>query len=128
MGIFATISIARNKLQQRQKQHDEEVAQLYRQLKGKADKQRAVIKGQLAEQIYPISTNCPYHLSDMRFMGMPIDYIIFDGYTETKDGDGFIRKIIFADVKTGSARLSPHQRSIRDAVESGRVEWQTIQL
>lgn len=90
--------------------------------------QRAVIKGQLAEQLYPLSIDCPYTLSDMKFIGMPIDYIIFDGYTQCKDGDGEIREIIFADIKTGKATLSPHQRSIRDAVNSGRVRWETINL
>lgn len=90
--------------------------------------QRAVIKGQLAEQLYPISQQCPYILSDMKFIGMPIDYIIFDGYTECKDGCGEIREIIFADIKTGKATLSAHQRSIRDAVNAGRVRWETINL
>lgn len=90
------------------------------------DTQRAVIKGQLAEQVYPLTSS--YQLSDMRFMGMPIDYIIFDGYTETKDGDGHIREIIFADVKSGKAQLSKTQRSIKDAVSEGRVRWETITM
>jgi predicted Holliday junction resolvase-like endonuclease len=90
--------------------------------------QRSVIKGQLAEQLYPLAVDCPYTLSDMKFIGMPIDYIIFDGYTLCKDGEGDIKEIIFADIKTGKATLSPHQRAIKDAVNAGRVRWETINL
>lgn len=103
--------------------------ELERYKKSQNTAQRATIKGHLAEQLYPLlSEACPYVLSDMRFMGMPIDYIIFDGYTECKDGDGFIREIIFADVKSGQAQLSKAQRSIRDAINAGRVKWETINL
>jgi predicted Holliday junction resolvase-like endonuclease len=90
--------------------------------------QRAVIKGQIAEQLFPLSISCAYFPSDMKFMGMPIDYIIFDGYTDTKDGEGEIREVIFADIKTGNASLTKTQRSIKKAIEEGRVRWETIHL
>jgi predicted Holliday junction resolvase-like endonuclease len=91
-------------------------------------KSRSTIKGHLAEQLYPLLPNCPYITSDMRFMGMPIDYIIFKGYTEAKDNGGEIEEIIFADVKQGSSRLSSHQNKIKAAIEAGRVRWETIQI
>lgn len=90
--------------------------------------QRSTIKGQLAEQMYPLSDRCPYLLSDMRFMGMPVDYIIFDGYTECKDGGGQFREVIFGEVKSGSSQLSRHQRAIRDAINEGRVRWENINI
>lgn len=91
--------------------------------------QRSTIKGQLAEQMYPLSERCPYLLSDMRFMGMPIDYIVFDGYTECKDaGQDYINKVVFIDIKTGNAQLSRHQKLIKDAIESGRISWETIRI
>ncbi|RLI49027.1 MAG: endonuclease, partial [Candidatus Thorarchaeota archaeon] len=33
-----------------------------------------------------------------------------------------------ADVKTGGARLNRTERMIREAVEAGRVRWETIRL
>lgn len=99
---------------------------LSQELEKRNKTQRATVKGQLAEQLYPIMPSCPYLPSDMRFIGHPIDYIIFDGYTETKDGEGEIREIIFADIKTGKSSLSKHQRAIRDAVVAGRVRWQVM--
>lgn len=93
------------------------------------DKQRAVIKGQLAEQFFPISQDCEFFPSDMRFLGDFCDYICVDGYTECKDsGADYIRDIVFIEIKTGKSRLSRHQNLIRDAVEQGRVRWETIHI
>lgn len=90
--------------------------------------QRSVIKGQIAEQLYPMMPNCKFLPSDMRFIGHPIDFIIFNGYTDAKDDGGDITEIIFADIKTGSATLSAHQRKIKQAIEEKRVRWETIKL
>lgn len=89
---------------------------------------RRVLKGKLSEELFPILAACPYLPADMRFIGAPIDYLILDGYSDAKDDGGAFREIIFADVKTGSARLSTHQRKIRDAVRAGRVRWETIRI
>lgn len=91
--------------------------------------QRSTIKGQLAEQMYPILGDCPYSPSDMRFMGDFCDYIVIDGYTDVKDGSGEeIKQIVFVEIKTGKSRLSKHQAKIRDAVLEGRVSWNTVRL
>jgi predicted Holliday junction resolvase-like endonuclease len=90
--------------------------------------QRSTIKGQLAEQMFPISDRCRYLPSDMQFIGKAFDYLIIDGYTDCKDDGGDIREVIFAEIKTGSSQLSSHQRKIRDAINSGRVRWETINL
>ena len=92
------------------------------------DKQRAVVKGQVAEQMYPVLPACPFLPSDMRFIGNPIDFVVFDGYTDTKDGSGSIKEVVFVECKTGASRLSPHQRAIRDAINEGRVRWETVSL
>lgn len=89
---------------------------------------RSVIKGQLAEQLYPMLAGCKYLPSDMKFFGSPFDYIIIDGYTDAKDDSGEIREIIFADIKQGNSRLSAHQKKIKDAIEAGRVRWETIHI
>lgn len=96
--------------------------------KASTSKSRSTIKGQLAEQLYPLLPGCAYIPSDMRFIGSPIDYLIIDGYTDAKDDGGEIKSIILADIKQGSAQLSRHQRKIKEAVEAGRVEWRTIRI
>jgi len=91
---------------------------------------RATLKGQLAEQVIPFLEKFKYNPSDARFIGSPIDYLIFDGYTDLREGvaDRPIT-IILADIKIGSrARLTSIQRYIKEAVEAGRVKWETIQI
>lgn len=115
-----------------EQRHEEEIRLLQKEFEKtkqvNVDKQRAVIKGQLAEQFYPLSGHCNYLPSDMRFLGMPLDYIVFDGYTECKDNDGSFREIVFVEIKSGSSQLSRHQRQIRDAINAGRVRWETINV
>lgn len=96
----------------------------YKTLKSKSayskDIARRVIKGQLSEQLFPLLKDCPYLLSDMKFFGMPIDYVVFDGLS-----DGDIRKVIFIDIKTGNAKLSTNQESIKKAILEKRIDWET---
>ena len=94
------------------------------------ERSRATLKGRVAEQIVPFLVEFKYNPSDARFIGSPIDYVIFDGYTDLKD-----RKVdrgitvILADVKAGkSGALTPEQRRIQEALEKKRVKWETIQL
>lgn len=91
---------------------------------------RNIVKGQLAEQMFPILQTAlyDYHLGDMLFIGKLIDYVIVDGYNDAKDNDGEIKSVIFLDVKTGNAKLSKHQEKLKEAIEAGRVEWKTITI
>ena len=131
MGIIlASLSIVAYTLREANKTLTREIKELKVshefELEKRNKMQRATVKGQIAEQMYPILPSCPYLLSDMRFIGHPIDYIIFDGLTDAKDNSGEIKEVIFADIKTGKASLSTHQRAIRDAIKEGRVRWLTI--
>lgn len=92
------------------------------------DKSRAVLKGKIGEQMAPILPEFRYNPADARFIGSPVDYIIFDGYSEAKDGRGQIRRIVLMDVKTGAAKLSPIEKKVRDAVDARAIEWETLEL
>ncbi len=89
---------------------------------------RATIKGQLAEQLAPILPGFPYTPSDFRFLGQPIDFIVFKGLSTAKEGLGDIEEVVLGDIKMGGARLSPHQRMIKKAVDEGRVRWVTLHV
>jgi predicted Holliday junction resolvase-like endonuclease len=78
----------------------------------------AVITGRVTEQLAPYIGLFPYNPKDVRFIGSPIDLIVFDGMSE-----GALRRVIFLEVKTGNATLSTNQRQIRDALHQHRVEW-----
>lgn len=94
------------------------------------ERSRAVLKGRIGEQIVPFLEQFRYNPSDARFIGSPIDYIVFDGYTNIKDKkEDEPITVVLADVKTGkSARLTHEQSKIKEAIEQKRVKWETITL
>jgi len=94
------------------------------------NRSRAILKGEIAEQIVPFLADFKHNPSDARFIGSPIDYVIFDGYTDVKDRriDRPIT-VILADIKTGKiAELTSEQKRIKKAIEQKRVKWETIRL
>lgn len=92
--------------------------------KDAVDRSRAALKGKVGEQLAPLLPAFDYEPSDARFIGSPVDYIVFRGYSEG-DPEG----ITFADVKTGeSARLTRTEKELKRLVEDGKVDWETIRV
>jgi predicted Holliday junction resolvase-like endonuclease len=98
--------------------------------KDAADRSRYILKGKIAEHMVPLLSDVfKYDPSDARFIGAPIDYLIFDGYSAVKDNNSDDPiTIILADIKTGNAILNRTERKIKEAVDARRVRWETIQL
>ncbi len=92
------------------------------------DGSRAVIKGKIAEQLAPVLPNFKYLPSDARFIGDPIDYIVFNGYTDIKDNGGSENnlEVVIIDIKTGNASLSQFQQAIGRAIDAGRVRFEVV--
>ena len=91
---------------------------------------RAVLKGKMAEQFAPILPEFQYLPSDAKFLGDTVDYVVFDGYTDFRDGDGTADDIdvILLDIKSGGARLSKGQQAIAQAVREGRIRFETLRI
>ena len=91
---------------------------------------RAVLKGKMAEQFAPILPEFRYLPSDAKFLGDPVEYVVFDGYTDFRDGDGTAEdiEVILLDIKSGGARLSKGQQAIAQAVQAGRVRFETLRI
>ena len=91
---------------------------------------RAVFKGKMAEQFAPILPEFQYLPSDAKFLGDPVDYVVFDGYTDFRDGDGTADdiEVILLDIKSGGARLSKGQQAIAQAVREGRIRFETLRI
>lgn len=81
----------------------------------------AVTAGKVYEQLVPYLPNFPFNPKDVRFLGSPVDFVVFDGLN-----DGHVERIVFVEVKTGDAQLSGRERRVRDAVQEGRVEWHEL--
>ncbi len=91
---------------------------------------RAVLKGKMAEQLAPIMPQFEYLPSDAKFLGDPVDYVVFDGYTDLRDGEGRPEdiEIVLIDIKSGGARLSKGQVAIAQAIQAGRVRFETVRI
>lgn len=106
--------------------HQQDLAQAQ---KRSVNTSRAVLKGKMAEQLAPILPEFPYLPSDAKFLGDPIDYVIFNGYTDLRDGSGQDNiEIILVDIKSGGARLTKGQQAIAEAIKQGRVRFETIRI
>ena len=79
---------------------------------------RNSLSGKLWEQVAPHLPGFKYNPNDLRFLGAPIDYVVFDGMSE-KD----IRKIVFLEVKSGKSSLNEQEKKLKDAIQSGKVTW-----
>lgn len=91
------------------------------------DGSRAVIKGKIAEQLAPVLPNFKYLPSDARFMGDPVDYVVFNGYTDLKDSNAESNlEVVILDIKAGQASLSKFQEAIAQAVNAGRVRFEVV--
>jgi hypothetical protein len=83
----------------------------------------AVTAGKVHEQLIPYLPGFDYNPKDVRFLGSPVDLVVFDGLA-----DGEVRRIIFVEVKTGRATLTQRERSVRDVVQCRRVEWTELRV
>ena len=88
-------------------------------VKNRLKQSRAVLGGLVSEQMAPLLPGFPYDPGDCRFVGKPVDFIVFKGMNEQN-----ISEVIFLEVKSGSARnLNAQERKLRDAIRSGKVSW-----
>ena len=86
-------------------------------------KSLAVTVGKVSEQLVPYLPGFGYNPKDARFLGSPVDFVVFDGLDA-----GALERVVFLEVKTGAATLTTRERQIRDAIESGRVAWHELRI
>lgn len=84
---------------------------------------RAVLTGQIGEQLAPYFPGFPCNPADARFLGKPVDFIVFSGASA-----GTIKEVLFVEVKAGDARLSGPERALKEAVQAGQVRWVEYRL
>jgi predicted Holliday junction resolvase-like endonuclease len=91
---------------------------------------RHTIKGQIAEQLAPLLPGFPYLPSDSHFLGDPIDYIVFKGYTDFRDksilNESF--EVVILDIKHNTASLTASQKAIAMAIEEGKVRFEVVRI
>lgn len=81
-------------------------------------KSRAVLGGQFSEQLAPFLPNFPYNPTEARFIGKPIDFLVFKGMDEKN-----ITEVIFVEVKSGKARMNPVEKKLKEVIENKKISW-----
>jgi predicted Holliday junction resolvase-like endonuclease len=91
---------------------------------------RSSLKGQIAEQMAPLLPGFRYLPADARFLGDPIDYVVFNGYSALRDagGDAAEMEIVLLEVKQGGSALTSFQKGIALSVEKGRVRFEILRI
>ena len=98
--------------------------------KRSVDQSRNALKGQIAQQMAPVLPGFSYLPADARFLGDPIDYVVFNGRTNLgNNGIGEQElEVVLLEVKHSQSKLTPVQRAIAAAVEQGRVRFEIAHI
>jgi len=84
----------------------------------------SVVAGKATEHLAPLLPGFEFDPRDARFLGSPVDFIVFDGLSE-----GEIEEVVFVEIKTGpSAALTTRERRVRDAVDARRVRFLEVRI
>jgi len=90
--------------------------------KSAVQQSRAVLGGKFTEQMVPYFPDFKYDPTEVRFIGSPVDMIVFPGLAA-----GNPEEIVILEVKTGqNVHLTPQQVKIRQLIEEGMVRWDEI--
>jgi predicted Holliday junction resolvase-like endonuclease len=112
-----------SKLEQLLSDHDRDVSEARKQ---SVNQSRHVLKGKITEQMAPLLSGFLYEAADARFIGDPIDYLVFNGYSKLSDKneDDKQLEIVLLEIKQGSSALTTHQRAIASAFRAGKVRFE----
>jgi predicted Holliday junction resolvase-like endonuclease len=84
----------------------------------------SAVAGKATEHLAPLLPGFEFDPRDARFLGSPIDFIVFDGLSE-----GEVQEVVFVEIKTGpSAALTTRERRVRAAVDAGRIRFLEVRI
>jgi|TARA_Y100000310_G_C20648748_1_gene798186 predicted Holliday junction resolvase-like endonuclease len=86
-------------------------------------KSRSVLSGMFSEQLAPYFPDFNFKPTECRFLGKPIDFIVFKGLDE-KD----VEEIVFVEVKSGKSKLNKTEKSLKDAIKDKKVSWEEYRI
>lgn len=86
-------------------------------------KSRVVLGGQFSEQLAPFLPDFEYLPTECRFVGKPVDLIVFKGMDDKN-----INEVVFVEVKSGKATLSPIEKRLKETIEKKKVRWEEYRI
>jgi len=113
LGYFFGVSIANHKWKDKLPEIRQEAAA----------KSRSVLRGLFSEQLAPYLPDFPYSPTEARFIGKPVDFIVFEGMDEKK-----INSVKFIEVKSGSSQLSSQEKELKKAIDNNKVSFEEYRM
>lgn len=86
--------------------------------KDATNRSRSIMQGQISEQLAPFLPGFPYEAADSRFIGKPVDFLVFKGLSNKQ-----IEEVIFVEVKTANSKLSKNEKDLKEAIQNKKVKW-----
>lgn len=86
------------------------------------------LSGKALEKLVPFLENFDYDPHDVRWLGDPVDLVIFDGYSSEKEDRGKLKQIVFCEVKSGESKLSTIQKRIKELIEKNKIIWKEFNV
>ncbi|GAB4442142.1 MAG: hypothetical protein OHK0011_24550 [Turneriella sp.] len=77
-----------------------------------------MIGGTFSEQPAAYLPDFPFDPTEARFIGKPVDFVVFRGLSA-----GVVGEVVFVKVQSGKSRLNRNESSIWNAVTTGRVSF-----
>jgi len=84
---------------------------------------RSVLSGQFSEQLAPYLPDFAYAPTECKFLGKPIDFIVFKGLDEKN-----VQEVVFVEVKSGKSKLSSQEKTLKETIEKKRVRWEEYRI
>lgn len=128
LGVLLTYYTTRFRYENRFRQWQDEMWLKWEEEREKAvrdavTQSRSVLGGKFTEQLAPYLPQFRYDPTEARFIGSPIDLIVFPGLSR-----GEPEEIVIMEIKSGrTAQLTPQERKIRQLIEDGMVRWELLQ-
>lgn len=128
LGFFLVYYTTRLKFERKFRQWQEVEQQQWEEerekaIRGAVTQSRAVLGGKFTEQMAPYLPEFKYDPTEARFIGSPIDLIVFPGLSR-----GDPEEIVIMEIKTSkTVQLTPQERKIRQLIEDGMVRWELLQ-
>jgi predicted Holliday junction resolvase-like endonuclease len=81
------------------------------------------LSGKTLERLVPFLKEFSHDPHDVRWLGDPIDLVIFDGNSQ-----GDLKQITFCEIKSGESELTSIQRKIRELIKNKKVRWEEFRV
>lgn len=79
---------------------------------------RSVLGGLFSEQIAPYLPGFPYSPTECKFLGKPVDFVVFKGADQNE-----IKEVVFLEIKSGNSQLSKQEKNLKETILQKKVKW-----